>query len=46
VPPVARWKRISDNAKKTEIVLENGKKVDIGGYVDEAMEPSNAGTLP
>jgi type I restriction enzyme M protein len=38
VPPVARWKRISDNAKKTEILLENGKKVDVGGYVDEAME--------
>jgi len=38
VPPVARWKRISDNAKKTEILLENGKKVAIGGYVDEAME--------
>src|SRR5512136_2077764 len=32
VPPVARWKPISDNAKKTEILLENGKKVDIGGY--------------
>lgn len=52
VPPVARWKRISDNAKKTEIVLENGKKVDIGGYVDEAMEaiehrnPSLKGVLP
>lgn len=38
VPPVARWKPISDNAKKTEILLDNGKKVDIGGYVDEAME--------
>lgn len=38
VPPVARWKQISDNAKKTEIILESGKKVDIGGYVDEAME--------
>ena len=38
VPPVARWKSISDNAKKTEILLANGKKVDIGGYVDEAME--------
>jgi type I restriction enzyme M protein len=38
VPPIARWKPISDNAKKTEILLENGKKVDIGGYVDEAME--------
>lgn len=38
VPPIARWKPISANAKKTEILLENGKKVDIGGYVDEAME--------
>jgi len=38
VPPIARWHRISDNAKKTEILLENGKKVDIGGFVDEAME--------
>lgn len=52
VPPVARWARISDNAKKTEILLENGKKVDIGGYVDEAMEaierqnPSLKGVLP
>ena len=52
VPPVARWKSISDNAKKTEILLANGKKVDIGGYVDEAMEaierlnPSLKGVLP
>lgn len=52
VPPVARWKHISDNAKKTEILLDNGKKVDIGGYVDEAMEaierrnPSLRGVLP
>ncbi len=52
VPPIARWKNISDNGKKTEIVLENGKKVDIGGYVDEAMEaierqnPSLKGVLP
>ena len=38
VPPIARWKPISDNAKKTEILLDNGKKVDIGGYVDEVME--------
>jgi type I restriction enzyme M protein len=38
VPPIARWKPISANAKKTEILLGNGKKVDIGGYVDEAME--------
>src|SRR3989338_5999207 len=38
VPPIARWRPIADNAKKTEILLDNGKKVDIGGYVDEAME--------
>ncbi|MFA5262005.1 MAG: class I SAM-dependent DNA methyltransferase [Candidatus Omnitrophota bacterium] len=38
VPPIARWKRIINNGKKTEILLDNGKKVDIGGYVDEAME--------
>ena len=38
VPPIARWKPVSDNAKKTEILLDNGKKVDIGGYLDEAME--------
>ena len=52
VPPIARWQPISDNAKKTEILLDNGKKVDIGGYVDEAMEaierqnPSLRGVLP
>ena len=38
VPPIARWKPISANVKKTEILLGNGKKIDIGGYVDEAME--------
>jgi len=38
VPPVARWQLISDNAKKTDILLENNKRVDIGGYLDEAME--------
>jgi type I restriction enzyme M protein len=52
VPPIARWDRISANGKKTEILLDNGKKVDIGGYVDEAMEaierqnPSLKGVLP
>ena len=52
VPPIARWKPIADNARKTEILLDNGKKVDIGGYVDEAMEaierqnPSLKGVLP
>jgi type I restriction enzyme M protein len=52
VPPIARWQTISDNAKKTEIVLENGKKVAIGGYLDETMEaierlnPSLRGVLP
>ncbi len=52
VPPIARWKPISDNAKKTEIMLPDGKKVGIGGYLDEAMEaierrnPSLKGVLP
>ena len=52
VPPIARWKPISNHAKKTEILLDNGKRVDIGGYVDEAMEaierqnPSLKGVLP
>ena len=52
VPPIARWKPISNNAKKTEILLDSGKKVDIGGYVDEAMEaierqnPSLRSVLP
>jgi type I restriction enzyme M protein len=52
VPPIARWQAISDNAKKTEIRLQNGKKVDIGGYVDEVMDaierlnPSLKGVLP
>ena len=52
VPPIARWQSISANAKKTEIVLDGGKKVAIGGYVDEAMEaierpnPSLKGVLP
>ena len=38
VPSIARWQVISDNAKKTEILMQNGKKVDIGGYLDEVME--------
>jgi type I restriction enzyme M protein len=52
VPPIARWDRISANAKKTEILLDNGRKVNIGGYIDEAMEsierqnPSLKGVLP
>ncbi len=52
VPSIARWKNISNNAKKTEIILEKRKKTDIGGYLDEAMEaieklnPSLKGVLP
>jgi type I restriction enzyme M protein len=52
VPAIARWQNISANAKKTEIVLKNGKKVAIGGYLDEAMEaierqnPTLKGVLP
>jgi type I restriction enzyme M protein len=38
VPSIARWERIANNARKPEIILENGKRVDIGGYIDEAME--------
>src|SRR4030043_491131 len=52
VPSIARWEEISANGKKTDILLDSGKKVDIGGYVDEAMEaierqnPSLKGVLP
>ena len=52
VPPPARWENISNNAKKSEITTENGKKVTIGGYIDEAMDsierlnPSLKGVLP
>ncbi|MDW7730493.1 MAG: class I SAM-dependent DNA methyltransferase [Bacillota bacterium] len=52
VPPTARWGNISSDAKKSEITLDNGKKVTIGGYIDEAMDsierlnPSLKGVLP
>ncbi len=54
VPPQARWTYLQENAKRTEIKLPNGKKVDIGGLIDRAMEaiekvPTNAnlkGVLP
>ena len=39
IPPIARWKPISDNTKKTAILLNNGKKVDIGRYIDERCPP-------
>ncbi len=45
------FRRLWDS-KESEILLDNGKKVDIGGYVDEAMEaiecqnPSLKGVLP
>ncbi len=38
VPTIARWKNIANNARKTDIRLESGKQVGIGGYIDEAME--------
>jgi len=38
VPSIARWQTISDNAKRLKSCSKNGKKVDIGGYLDEAME--------
>ncbi len=54
VPKAARWSYLQANAKRAEIKLENGKKVDIGGLIDNAMEaiekvPSNErlkGVLP
>ncbi len=54
VPKEARWSYLQANAKRAEIKLENGKKVDIGGLIDNAMEaiekvPSNErlkGVLP
>ncbi|WP_170559943.1 type I restriction-modification system subunit M [Ruegeria atlantica] len=54
VPKEARWSYLQANAKRSEIQLEDGKKVDIGGLIDRAMEaienvPSNEslkGVLP
>lgn len=54
VPKEARWGYLQANAKRSEIQLEDGKKVDIGGLIDRAMEaienvPSNEslkGVLP
>ncbi|WP_038096847.1 type I restriction-modification system subunit M [Thioalkalivibrio sp. HK1] len=38
VPPEARWSYLQENSKRTEISLPNGKRVDIGGLIDRAME--------
>ena len=38
VPPDARWEYLRANAKRPEIQLQDGKKVDIGGLIDRAME--------
>ena len=54
VPQDARWRHLQANARRPEIALEDGRKVDIGGLIDRAMEtieavPSNAslkGVLP
>jgi len=48
VPEAARWSYLQANAKRPEIQLPDGKKVDIGGLIDRAMEaienvPSNEG---
>ena len=48
VPQEARWSYLQANAKRPEIQLPDGKKVDIGGLIDRAMEaienvPSNEG---
>ena len=54
VPRDARWSLLQANAKRPEIELDDGKKVDIGGLIDRAMTaieaaPGNeslAGILP
>ncbi|GAB5461017.1 class I SAM-dependent DNA methyltransferase [Hoeflea alexandrii] len=38
VPKEARWSYLQANAKRPEIEIEGGKKVDIGGLIDLAME--------
>ena len=38
VPQESRWSYLRANAKRTEIQLSEGKKVDIGGLIDRAME--------
>ena len=38
VPQEARWEYLQANAKRPEIQLPDGKKVDIGGLIDRAME--------
>ncbi|WP_306049504.1 type I restriction-modification system subunit M [Oceaniradius stylonematis] len=38
VPKEARWSYLQANAKRPEIEIEGGKKVDIGGLLDRAME--------
>ena len=38
VPKEARWAYLQDNAKRPEIEIEGGKKVDIGGLLDRAMD--------
>ena len=38
VPQEARWEYLRANAKRPEIELPDGKKVDIGGLIDRAME--------
>jgi len=48
VPQEARWAFLQANAKRPEIQLPDGKKVDVGGLIDRAMDaienvPSNEG---
>ena len=38
VPEEARWSYLQENAKRSEIELPTGKRVDIGGLLDRAME--------
>ena len=38
VPEVARWSNLKANARNPAIELPDGRKVDIGGLIDAAME--------
>ena len=38
VPEIARWTNLKDNARNPSFTLPDGRKVDIGGLIDAAME--------
>ena len=42
VPEIARWSTLKDNARNPSFALPDGRKVDIGGLIDAAMEAIEA----